>query len=155
MALFVVLAVSACSSSSSSTPPASCLSDPASCGAGHTCWPVDTVPNFACVTSGPAAFAAPCDNTIGQATCGDGLTCDQLGPSKGACTSFCDANTACPNGYSCWETHVGSANGPALDLCRQGVPQAPVEGGVEDDGGLDDGNRFAYDGQTDSPVTSR
>jgi hypothetical protein len=154
MLLVGVLAAMACSSASSSAPPASCLSDPKSCGPGKTCWAVDAVPNFACVASGPAAFAAPCDDTIGQATCGDGLTCDQTGPSKGACTHFCDESTPCPSGYTCWETHAGSSNGPSLLLCRPGVASGMPEGGADEAGG-GDGGLGGFDAKSDSPVTSR
>jgi hypothetical protein len=111
------------------------------------------VPNFACVASGRGAFAAPCDNTIGAATCGDGLTCDQVGPEKGACTHFCDEATACPQGYGCYETHVGSPSGPTLLVCRPGVPTGAPEGGGG--GSDDDAGGGGFDAASDSPVNSR
>jgi len=138
----VALWLSACSSSSNS-PAAigpSCLDAPAACPTGQTCWPVDSALHFACITSQQSAnFASSCDDTIGVATCYDGQTCDSTTAGMpGKCTLFCDPTTGpmCPNGYSCFATHVGGASGPALQLCRSNTGAPPNDAGLPGDGGL-------------------
>lgn len=134
----------ACSSSGSSNQSTPCNDDPSVCATGTTCWPTDAVPHFACLASDPAnGFRASCQDSIGKATCSDGLTCDATGSSSGGtCTYFCNpANpTPCPQGYSCRTTHVGGATGPSIDLCRPGTDvdsgPPPGDSGPPDDGGF-------------------
>jgi hypothetical protein len=132
------LVVCACSSSSSGPLQlgSGCNTDPEGCPTGTTCWPADSAPNLKCLASDPGAgFGASCQQAIGKATCGDGLACDQTGPSNGSCTYYCGSNGhGCPPGYECRETHVGSAGGPTIDVCRPSG--LVVDGGtVIDDGG--------------------
>jgi hypothetical protein len=122
-----------CACSSSSSPSLSqgstCDGNPSGCPAGTTCWPADTTPDagaptLRCLNSSPLnGFGASCEEAIGQPSCGDGLACDQTGPNAlGKCTYYCDgAGHGCPPGYECRETHVGSATGPAIDICRPGM----------------------------------
>ena len=136
------VAFGACSSSSSSSPlsPGSvCSSDPPGCPSGTTCWPADSTPTLKCLPSQPGGgFGAACQQSIGQATCAEGLGCDQTGPSDGHCTYYCGSGgRSCPAGYGCYSTHVGNG-GPAVDICRPG--------GLELDGG------FASDADYDVPV---
>lgn len=122
-ALLVAAAFWACSSSSvgAAAPGSSCTTNPANCPTGTTCWPADSVPNLRCLASNPAGgFGASCDQSIGKATCADGLACDQTGPSPGSCTYYCGASgtATCPTGYECRDTHIGGANGASVDICR-------------------------------------
>src|SRR5215467_11488650 len=138
---FCLLAgIFACSTSSSSGPPGNdCSADPSQCAAGTTCWPVDGVPNMRCIASqSGAVFGASCTLSPARATCGDGLACDQSSIQGGSCTPYCGTNLpACPAGFRCDITHVGSADGPAIEICRPAPPSN--DGGLGDDGGGDDG----------------
>lgn len=132
----------ACSTSSSTAAPTTgCNSDPIQCPNGQTCWPVDAVPNFACLPSQPSAsFGAGCKNSIGHPTCGDYMACDATDPdaSTASCTFYCDEPNGhvCPTGFACRATHVGSAGGPTIRVCRPegpggdgGSPQPTGDGG--------------------------
>ena len=147
----------ACSSSSSSGANSGCASNPAQCATGTTCWPADTVPNLKCLPSKPGnGFGATCTQTPGTATCADGLACDQTSAAGGTCTYYCgNGGQTCPAGYACFTTHVGSANGPAIDICRpQGLPGGeggvPLDGGLVDDGSLCWDAIFSVEGGADS-----
>src|SRR5262249_43153242 len=94
---------------------------------------------FACIPSAPSgAFGVGCQNSIGTATCADGLACDAvMGQSEGPrCTYYCDLSgqEPCPPQYQCRSTHVGGAGGPAIQVCRYGTD----DGGAvpHDDGGV-------------------
>jgi hypothetical protein len=100
---------------------ASCAADPLACPSGQTCWPVDTTPTLACITSrvSGGGFHASCDDSVGVATCASGMACDAVPPSiAGACTYYCDPAHACPGGYSCIQTRVGGESGPVISVCR-------------------------------------
>jgi hypothetical protein len=121
VALGGMLSVMACSTSS--TPAgaaAACGGDPLACAAGTTCWPADSVPDLRCLPSDPAGgVGAACDQTVGRATCADGLACDQTGSAGGSCTEYCSATQPCPAGFACRTTHIGSgAAAPSVNLCR-------------------------------------
>jgi hypothetical protein len=120
LALGTIAAQQGCSSSSSRAAGSSCGADPATCPSGTTCWPADSVPDLQCLPSNPAAgFGAACTQSIGQATCADGLACDQVGPSSGSCTSYCSATLPCPASYSCRTTQLGTGiSAPSIDICR-------------------------------------
>ncbi len=138
-AVLAALTASAACSSSSVRPGgvgSSCSADPTICQAGTTCWPADTVPHLECLPStAGAGFGATCQQSVGQATCGDGLACDQVGATAGSCTSYCSATIACQAGYSCRMTTVGTGSAaPSIDICRptglmvdSGVPVPPED----------------------------
>src|SRR5215472_4535433 len=66
----------ACSSSGAQNGSTACLSNPASCAAGETCWPTSSTA-FACLTSFPSGtFGTSCQEAINRATCADGMICD-------------------------------------------------------------------------------
>jgi len=92
-----------------------------------------------CLPSDPNnGFGAACAQLPGKATCADGLACDQTSAVQGSCTYYCSSGgQTCPAGYACFTTHVGSANGPAVDICRpEGLPGG--DGGLP----LDDGSIY-------------
>jgi hypothetical protein len=94
----------ACSSTSPSSAPDGCASNPFSCPAGQTCSAKDTSGAFACLPSGSGKKGDACLNTPGSTTCGDKLVCLQLVQSGGSCTSFCEpgsATRACATGETC------------------------------------------------------
>jgi hypothetical protein len=157
-------ALGGCSSSSSAKSGAAndCHATPLACPEGQTCWPVTASFGFACVQSNPnAGFLASCTDTLGQASCGDGMTCDANDSSgKGACTYFCDAVHTCPAGYDCRATNVGGPQGPTIQLCRLANETLGDGGASGDDDGpsgpppgyLDDGGFALPEGGTDAGV---
>ncbi len=117
-----------CSSSSGggAAEASSCLANPAQCPAGQTCWP--TSPStFACLASNASAGVGDsCVEKYNDATCADGLLCDSTNPDgTGQCAQYCGAQTACPMGYACHTTAVGSAGVP-VDICRPAAPTSPI-----------------------------
>jgi hypothetical protein len=142
----------ACSSSSSGPSGEDCSSDPSICAAGTTCWPVDDVPNLRCIqSSAGGTFGQACQLTPGKATCGDGLACDQTGPLGGSCVPYCGSQLPpCPSGFDCHTTHVGSANGPAIELCRPAGPGD--DAGIGDPGGDDASSTLDWDGEAGTTV---
>jgi hypothetical protein len=69
-----------------------------------------------------AGFGAACENTLGVATCGAGLTCDEPSAGQGTCTSYCSTTVGCPAGHGCYQLASGDA---VLTICR-----APADGGT-------------------------
>jgi hypothetical protein len=136
-AVLVCAVALACSSSKAGGvgPGSPCPADPSQCPAGTTCWPADSMSTLKCLPSNPGnGFGAKCVENVGQATCSDGLACDQTSASGGSCTYYC-VSRVCPTGYNCHQTHVGM-NGPAIDICRAGGPPPPPP--PDDGGGCDD-----------------
>jgi hypothetical protein len=140
-ALVCAIALACSSSKAPAAASASpCPADPSQCPAGTTCWLADSMSTLKCLPSNPGGgFGVSCMESIGQATCADGLVCDQLSAANGACTYYCGgAGRACPTGYTCFQTHVGMG-GPTIDICRSGSPM--IDGGPpppDDGGGCDD-----------------
>ncbi len=113
---FVASVAVACSSSSSS--PSPCNENPWECTAGQTCWP-KTEGAFACLNSGAGKAGSACQDTIGAATCGDGLACFQTGTSGGVCTPYCDnsdTSHACSAGQTC-QMALLVGGGPQFQIC--------------------------------------
>jgi hypothetical protein len=137
----VALAVwSGCSSNASTGVGASCNADPVSCGRGTTCWPTSGTGadlKLTCLPSNNAyGVGSVCEDSLDLATCGDGLTCDVLGPDAGGtCTFYCSTarGLQCPAGFSCHVTHIGGSDGPAIELCRKGT-STTGDGGSGDPG---------------------
>ena len=129
-----------CSSSGAAPQAGSCLDDPTACPAGQTCWPVSATPTFACIASASkGAFGVACENSIGAATCGDGLACDAVqGAASTRCTYYCDIakGKGCPPNYDCVSTQTGGASGPMIPICRanagHGSPPPTVDAGGSD-----------------------
>jgi hypothetical protein len=86
------------------------------CPGGQTCATKDGT-SFSCVTSGPGAVEAVCDNSLAAgATCGDRLTCLQTsGFTNPRCVLFCEPDGTCPPERTC--TAIRTTLGATLDLC--------------------------------------
>ena len=114
----VALAGVSCSSRSSATAGVSCLSDPTVCAEGETCWPT-SASTFSCIASKPGAgVGASCSEAYNVATCADGMLCDSTSPDgEGECAQYCSTTIACPTGYACRTTQVGTG-GVTVDVCR-------------------------------------
>ena len=120
-AFWVVAVVSglvACGSDDSggSSAPSSCAADPQSCGAGKTCWVVNTQGKYDCIaatTDKPAGAA--CQNLVGTAQCNEGLMCfpGQSGSAAGSCQPFCAKDKTCANGGQCAGVQLINAPGAA------------------------------------------
>lgn len=136
---------------------APCNVDPWQCGSGQTCWPESCVcpsgqacdptnctPQFQCVASVAAQQGQSCSLTIGSATCGDQLTCFQLGTSAGSgvCRPFCDPSDpshGCTSGFQCTTVLVGNSEAQE-SVCLPVIDQDAafgVEAGGEDAGFYD------------------
>jgi hypothetical protein len=128
---FIASLTVACSSSSpSSGAPTPCNENPWECTAGQTCWP-KTAAVFACLNSGGGKVGSACLDTVGVATCGDGLTCLQTGTSGGVCTQYCDntdVSHACPSGQMC-ATASFVGGGPQFQICVAPGALTPDAGG--------------------------
>jgi len=102
--LFAPLSLAIGCSSSSSPAGQGCNENPWECPAGQTCWPKDQT-SFACFRSGQGAAGEACENSVGAATCGDGLACLETGTAaSGTCSAFCDSTNpshACSAGETC------------------------------------------------------
>jgi hypothetical protein len=113
-----VVSVAACSSSNS-TP---CNQNPWECPTGQTCWP-DTATSFECLNSGPGQIGSACEDSVGTATCGDGLACLATNGVNGTCTPYCsntDPSHACTGGALCaTATLLGSSI--TFQICATGV----------------------------------
>ena len=78
-------------------PPPPCNTAPqTSCGAGQVCW-IQTSLAYACVAAqAGVGNGAECRNTIGAASCDEGLACYQKqGAPAGTCVPFCAPDNAC------------------------------------------------------------
>jgi hypothetical protein len=105
------------------------------------CWPASIdgngIPVFDCLPSVQGTgLLAPCEDSIGTATCSDGMTCDATThDGQGACTFYCDSQTPCPLLYTCSPVQVGDgATAPTIQLCRK-TPDQPNQPQEPDDGG--------------------
>jgi hypothetical protein len=116
VAIVVVSLVLGCSNSSGAQP---CNEDPWECAAGQTCWPKDES-TFECLNSGSGTAGSVCQDSVGIATCGDGLACLQTSEASGRCAQYCD-NTdtrhACPAGLTCQTALVV---GSSIQICVGG-----------------------------------
>jgi hypothetical protein len=112
------LAGASCGSKANGSGGTDCAANPTLCPPGQTCWPINAT-TMGCIASlSSASVGASCVEQYDQATCGDGLICDSTDPSgAGVCAQYCGPTSACPAGYSCNGTHVGT-NGPSVNLCR-------------------------------------
>ncbi len=97
-----------------------------------------------------AGFGTACENTLGVATCGAGLTCDEPSAGEGTCTSYCSTTVACPAGHGCYQLASGDA---VLTICRAtpdggtqlgvnlldggSAPEVPDDGGIVSDPSFD------------------
>jgi len=133
----------ACSSSSASSPPAQCNTNPFACAKGTTCWPTSCtcpsgqtcslqtcVPQFACLASVVAQVPGDaCFNSLNIATCGDLQACIQNAADGGACMQYCNPQSpTCPGGQTCVVYPVGSIPAaPTINVCASGPlpPPAP------------------------------
>jgi hypothetical protein len=127
----------ACSSSNSTTPGttsstssgaiAGCNSNPWSCTAGQTCFPVDVNETaFTCQTSGKGKAGDKCTNHL-TPECADGLACLATAGYPLVCTPYCDPSNAahgCPNNEMCQAFQT--PGGQKLYLC---LPQGGSGGG--------------------------
>jgi hypothetical protein len=128
--LVVLLAAGACSTSSSSTP-AQCNTQPFACGAGTTCWEINVANDFGCITSGGGKSGDTCLNTQGAATCGDGLLCLQL-PTQAAghCVPWCDTQHVCPTSQTCTPAAIQGTT-QVVHVCFGGAPPADAGPGTD------------------------
>jgi hypothetical protein len=159
VAVLGIASALACSSKSNpGTAP--CNENPWECTAGQTCWPTSAAA-FACLNSGPGVAGGACKDSVGIATCGDGLACLETSASNGTCTPYCDnanASHACPSGLTCQLVQVlasgeaqfqvcvggdvGSDAGPGGDSSSSGADSgttAPPATGAADGGAIDSG----------------
>jgi hypothetical protein len=130
--LFVAAtSIVACSSDDNSNAPSTCDANPYLCPAGQTCW-VNAKVQFKCFISGGGKEGDTCKNVPEQPSCLDGLTCLQLTPAGGVCTSYCDGAHPCPNGAACKPYQI--PGGPVFKACE---PPAPIQtdGGTAEAGG--------------------
>jgi hypothetical protein len=97
----------------------SCASNPASCKADETCWPIDATGHFGCI---PAAAGqtqgSTCTTFVNQATCGAGLYCfpSMSGSSEGTCEPFC-ASGSCTGSSVCTQVTTTGGSKEAVPVC--------------------------------------
>lgn len=116
----------------STTPTAPCNELGGACPAGQVCWPNASQTGFECLNAAVGAGkGSTCVNTLGSATCDEGLACVMLqGQTSGSCMTYCDpaiAGKGCEAGETCTQfmlPGVGSAY-----VCLGAVPEQ--DGGVE------------------------
>lgn len=133
-ALTITTAITACSSSSTTSAPEGCASNPFTCGAGQTCSVKDSSGTFACIASGSGTKGSPCLNTAGMTTCGDGLTCLQVTQSGGECTSYCEVGSAthgCAAGETCAAAALAGTS-TVFHVCAGGTPIMGDDAGSKD-----------------------
>jgi len=97
----------------------SCATNPASCKADETCWPIDATGHFGCI---PAAAGQPqgstCTTYVNQATCSAGLYCfpSASGSSEGTCEPFCSGGT-CTGNSACLQVTTTGGSKEAVPVC--------------------------------------
>jgi hypothetical protein len=106
-----------------------CGSDPWACGAGQTCWPVDTKGHLECIDA-PTDLVegTPCSFVVNQAQCAPHLYCfpAQNGATTGVCSPFCNQGT-CQNGAACFQ--IGIQGGTeVVEVCEPIVPEGGTGG---------------------------
>lgn len=72
------------------------------------------------MNSGLGKAGDPCEDSVGAATCGDGLACLRVGTGIGTCSPFCDSTNpshGCPTGAMCRMAALVGAEAAQFQVC--------------------------------------